>query len=257
VVEITIFVEGGVAPSLANPQLTPDSTVVLRESFNSLFSQRIDPKKFNLVVVPIGGYLNVPVLFLPEASKNDKAIALLDFAEPADDLEKAVRTGISKHSTLIFDKNDPDVFRSECIIELGLAGYRERVFFMNREMEAWILSQPEEIEKYGTAKDFIRKIPEETISGHASLRVLHPSLIKDPKMALNTIFIEFFDQQKRMRDGRLRSKAKQYIPSKDGPRMIAMLTLEKLMEVFPDAKNLVEWIWSLPTSPLSAAPSPD
>jgi len=67
VVEITIFVEGGVAPSLANPQLTPDSTVVLRESFNSLFSQRIDPKKFNLVVVPIGGYLNVPVLFLPEA----------------------------------------------------------------------------------------------------------------------------------------------------------------------------------------------
>lgn len=230
------------APSLAQPQLTPDSTVLLRESFHSLFSQKIDPKEFNLKIIPIGGYLNVRLLFLPEANRNDKAAVLLDFAEPADDLEKAIRTGISKHSNLIFDQNDPDAFRDECVTELGLAGYQEQVFFMNREMEAWVLSQPEEIEKYGVEEGFIRKMPEDPVSSHLSLRVFHPSSIKDPKAAINTIFLEFFDQQKRMKDGRVRSKARHYIPSKDGPKLIAMLNLERLTEIFPDAKNLVEWI---------------
>lgn len=233
--------EGGVAPSLADPYLTPDSTILLRESFHALFSQKIEPQEFNLIVVPIGGYLNVPALFIPEATKNTKAVALLDFAEPSDDLKKALRTGIAKHSALSFDPKISHAFRSECVVELGLDGYQERVFFMDREMEAWILSQPDEIEKYGNNEGFTRKKRGDAISDHASLKVSHPNLIKDPKTAINTIFIQFFEQQKM--SGR---KARPYRAAKDGPKLIAMLDLGKLMETFPDAKDLVEWLLDIP-----------
>lgn len=238
---MTIFVEGGVPPSSADPHLTPDSTILLRESFHALFSQKIEPQEFNLIIVPIGGYLNVPALFIPEATKNTNAVALLDFAEPFDDLKKALRSGVAKHSALSFDQTNLNDFRSECVIELGLDGYQERVFFMDREIEAWILSQPDEIEKYGNNEGFTRKRPADAISGHASLKVSHPNVIKDPKTALNTIFIQFFEQQKM--SGR---KARPYHPAKDGPKLIAMLDLGKLMDTFPDAKYLVEWLLGTP-----------
>lgn len=245
VVDVTIFVEGGVIPSLANPQLTPDSSNLLRESFHTLLSQKINAQEFNLIVIPIGGYLNVPKLFIPEAAKNNNAATLLDFAEPSDNLNKAIRLGVSKYSKLSFDPNDVWAFRDECVLEVGLEGYQERVFFMNRELEAWILSQPDEIERYGEREGFVRKRIGSSIADHTSLKVSHPSIINDPKSALNTIFIQFFDKLKLMNDGKTKPKPREY-KAKDGPHLIAMLDLEKLMTTFPDAKNLIEWIINKP-----------
>lgn len=241
-VEVTIFVEGGVAPSLADPLLTPDNTILLREAFHALFSQKIPPQEFNLIVVPIGGYLNISNLFLPKASKNVNTVVLIDFAEPANNLQRAIRTGVSKYSTLSFDQNNPNNFRDECIVELGLDGYQERVFFMDKEMEAWILSQPEKVEMFGQKEGFIRKMAGNSIASHASLKVSSPSLINDPKTTLDTIFKQFFDHEKRMKDGKIKTKARGYIGPSDGPKLISMLNLEVLMVTFPDAKKLVEWI---------------
>jgi hypothetical protein len=55
VVRITIFIEGGVLPSRENPELTPGPSILLRESFHQLLTQKIPHDKFDLNVEPRSG----------------------------------------------------------------------------------------------------------------------------------------------------------------------------------------------------------
>ncbi len=206
-VNITIYVEGGVLPNDSLDVQTIDNSEKLRESFHNLLSQIIDNKLFNLVIEMGASYTNAAKFF---------------------------KAAIEKHSNqlLIIDLDAPKSQKVEKLKELDLQKYNEFVFFMVQEMEAWILSQPEIIDRYLSEK-YHRERCSEKLYEHNLLINRHPEDINNPSDVLQIIMKRYFTVVKRGQ-----KKKKGYGKLKDAPDLLKKLDGETLKQTFSDLSNL-------------------
>jgi hypothetical protein len=87
---------------------------------------------------------------------------------------------------------------------------KQDVFFMIQEMEAWILKQPNSIEKWGKANGYLRLDPTNTINNHPLIMDKNIESIKKPSNVLYNIIKHFFQKEyngkkKKIQYGKLKS----------------------------------------------------
>jgi len=209
-VTITIFIEGGVLPHPNVNAATINNSNRWRESFHSLLSQSINSEKFRLIVVPGGGYTSAIKLFKSALEKGENSLLLIDLDKQKDKREERMKE-----------------------LELENERYADRTYFMIQEMEAWILSQPEIIEK--CFKSLERLIPEEELKNYSEIKGEKPEEIVKPSKVLETLIAKYFKEKKRGNE-----KKKKYNKLRDGADLLELLVLSKLEIAFADVKNLVK-----------------
>jgi hypothetical protein len=209
-VSITIFVEGGTLPPQNDAANTVDNSVKLTESFNKLFRGVFDEDEFSVKIELKGGEKNAASFF-----------------------KKAVADG--KVSTLLVDVYKQKT-KEEKIAYLKLEKEQGAVFFMVREMEAWILSQLDVIQQFSELENLDRKREEQLIINHKQIKEKKIPEIDHPSKALKVIMEYFFKKKngKKYKHGKL----------KHTPTMIALLDIQKLREDFEDVEKLIQYIQS-------------
>ncbi|MCF8372750.1 MAG: DUF4276 family protein [Bacteroidales bacterium] len=206
-VDVTIFIEGGVLPHDNVAVQTIDNSHRLRESFHQIFSQIIDPGSFNLNVQQGSGFQQTINFFKSRIKNNHKVFLLIDLDMPK-----------SK--------------KAEKIKYLNLEDQNGYVFFMVQEMEAWILSQPDKIDKYYSLK-YTRKGKTKKIEDDSQLVGKHPEDIHKPSRVLRALLKRYYSYQIRGK-----KKKKGYEKLKDGPDLLSRLDATKLASTFSDLKEL-------------------
>lgn len=212
-VRITIYIEGGI-PDSQEGYL--DNSAVFRESFHHLLNQMLPQDSFDLVIQPIG-QISQAVKYLQKI--NEQKI----------------------NGVLLVDLDGPKRIKEERL-QANYASDPSKIFFMIQEMEAWILSQPEKIEAYARAEQLIFKRTE-AISSNPLLKGIHPEEIERPGDRLSTIFRQYF-LFKKIRKGKIKEGPKNYVKSKDGPALIALLELQPLAVTFDEVEGLITYIQS-------------
>jgi hypothetical protein len=123
-VEICIFLEGGIVPHENDSAETVDNSQRFRESFSKLFSSAFQ-EKVKIIIDPRGGYIKTTKDF-SNAENSPLPLLLID-------LDTSENNRTSKLDSLC--------------AEFGLSERRQDIYFMVQAMEAWILSQPEILEE--------------------------------------------------------------------------------------------------------------
>ncbi len=121
------------------------------------------------------------------------------------------------NAAALVDHDEPNFNKDKKCIELSISkDLAENVFFMHLEMESWILSQPNAIEKH--LKIALGTLPKTTA-------------YKQPKVkeALKTIF-------KRYRPNQF------YNELRDGGRMLEYLDEKQLLSDFEQVQELQKWL---------------
>ncbi|MDM8542515.1 DUF4276 family protein [Desulfococcaceae bacterium HSG9] len=212
-VNITIFIEGGRSHNPA--AATIDNTAVFRENFHKLFVQKLPSTKFNLSIIPFGSITKARKMLQHIETQRINAALLIDLDAPKE--KKDERLGFYEP----FDTT--------------------KIFFMIQEMEAWILSQVDKIEKFGKNERLIRKKVDQDINDNPLLKEKHPEQISKPSEKLKTILRQYFDVVK-IKGNKERKIGKRYVKAKDGPALIGLLELHLLMQNFNEANKLVDYI---------------
>lgn len=226
-VSITVFVEGGgdtrqLEASVSQDEIsnidvnTLDNSELFREGFHKLFCQKIPENKVNLIIHPIGSITIAKKYLSKIIAKNLKAVLLIDLDEP--------KTKKAQRLSSTFGTLDT-----------------KPVFFMIQRMEAWILSQPDRIDRFAEERGWIRKKRMEELVSYKKIHGIHPEDISDPDDTLYD-FLKKFYAVKKIRNGKTQEVSIKYQRSKDGPELIGYLDLNVLMDVFDEAKNLVLYI---------------
>ncbi|AFY83185.1 DUF4276 family protein [Oscillatoria acuminata] len=216
VVNVTIYIEGVYSE---NPSvLTVDNTAVFRESFYKLLSQKLSPANFKLIIQPFGTITQTKKYLELIEKQQSNAVILIDLDGPKEKIpERLVRYQL-----------------------LDTA----RIFFMIQEMEAWILSQVDKIEEFGKREGLTRKKEDQDMGSNPLIKNKHPEEIEKPSEKLKTLFGQYFESVKVVR-GQQKIKKKQYSKAKDGPKLIGLLDLERLMQDFDEVERLIDYIGSI------------
>ena len=119
----------------------------------------------------------------------------------------------SNNSVLLCDLDGPDETREKDIQVHRFEEYRDSVYYMVQEMEAWFISQPDILESYYKT-DLTKKIPKK----HAS---------------------EFENPDEKLQEWTRDSKKGKYHKVKHGTALLEMLDADQLMKDFPDFKGLI------------------
>lgn len=207
-VEIRVFIEGGVPPIDSRPDLADifDNSNRLRESFQKLLSRGIqDNNRIKIIADTQGGFPNTVKKFKNSALK----------------------------SCLLIDLDAPPSEKNNRIIELKLEEHQENTFFMIQTMETWILSQLNVIENCFEGM----KINDTDLQEDTRIKGLDLLLISKPDKLLNTLMIENFEQEKRGK-----KKPLKYGKLKNSYLMIEKLDINQLKIDFEDVKNLLDRI---------------
>ena len=160
-VTITVLFEGGSAPS-SNPNAdTIGNTASLRESFNKLLSSGLQNPTVRIQAVPAYSITSAVKIRQPDAF-------------------------------LLIDLDGPSDKRQERIKDNKLDDIEEYVFFMVQSMEAWILSQPDVIEKVFVAF----KTSKLKVADDSQIKGKNPEDIHRPEFVLNVILQRFFSYEK-------------------------------------------------------------
>jgi hypothetical protein len=212
-VDIRIVVEGGIIPHSNDSAMTINNSEKLRESFYKLFTQIFHPSSFNLIIEMKGG--------IGKATK-----AFKDYAK------------INQNTSLLIDLDGDRATKQQKLSNLQVDQFAEKVFFMIQEMEAWILSQPEAIEKAYKDRFFREKGNVQILEAEKELFQVHPEEIKKPSFMLKVLLGKYYSEMK----GNTKKK-KKYGKLKDAPLLIENLNIHKLIETFEDLrlmKDLIE-----------------
>lgn len=204
---IKIFIEGGILPHPNISVQTLNNSQRLRESFYDLLSQKIDPNSFQLEVEVGGSVLNTIKFFKTEIANGKAPLLLIDL----DDLPA----------------NKPTQIQS---FDLEQAAKKKLVFFMVQEMESWILSQPDKIEK---CYQHLKRVKLADVFGEDEILQQHPEEINKPSDKLATLLGRYFRVEKRGQ-----WKKKKYKKLKDGADLLELLDFSELMLVFEDVSAL-------------------
>jgi hypothetical protein len=130
--------------------------------------------------------------------------------------EQTVEQFCSNHNGnkyLLVDLDKEEEHREREINSLGLKEYKLRTHFMIQEMEAWFISQAENVLDKYYGIEISKKIP----AKHA---------------------MKFEKPDEQIQEW-LRPSKKDYHKVRDGVELLKKLNLEQLMNDFPDVKNLV------------------
>jgi len=207
-VNVSIFIEGGVLPHDNVSVQTMDNSEKLREGFYSILSQVKSPTEFNIIIKQGSGNKQTINFFKNRIHKEHNSSLLIDL-----DCHK--------------DKKE------EKVLELDLSDYSDNVFFMVQEMEAWIISQIDKIDTYYEGK-FIRKKNELALSDHIKIKNIHPEDITKPSIVLKEILGQYFRTTN--------NKKKKYGKLKDGADLISILNAIDLLRTFSDFEALIKSI---------------
>jgi hypothetical protein len=205
-VDVVIFIEGGVLLNDDVSVQTLDNSQKFRESFYNVFYKLIDKQAFNINIQLGSGYKQAIKFF---------------------------KTQLDKNSVLLIDLDNSIAYRDKRLLELELENYRDRVFFMIQEMEAWILSQPQKIDVC-YRNNYKRERSTLNISDDTLLKGIHPEEIIKPSWVLKVLLKRYFSYEKR---GKI--KKKEYGKLKDAPDLLNLLDASKLHDVFIDVKRLI------------------
>jgi len=208
-VEVTVFVEGGVLPNDNIAVQTLDNSQKLRESFYNIIYKLVDNTDFSINIQPSSGYKQAVKFF---------------------------KNRLTGNTILIIDLENPKEYRDGKLIELELQDYGDKVFFMIQEMEAWILSQPEQIEECYKNR-YKREKSDIEISEDNLIKGKHPEDIVKPSWVLKVLLKRYFSYEKRNK-----KKKKEYGKLKDAPELLNSLNVNKLHDVFSDVKSLTETV---------------
>ncbi len=204
-VEITIFVEGG---NLNNR----GANVPLREGFSKLLMSGLGTQNFKLNID-----LRGPNKQTVKDFKNN----------PADIL-------------VLLDLDAPESERENRLVQFDLNDTPDKVFFMIQAMEAWILSQPDILEKYiaETYPKSGRKREDDNIKDDDILKNKRPQDIEKPDEKLHTLLGRYFYYEK----NNTKKKPKYKSKITDGAMMLELLNVNELSNQFTDVKNLLNTI---------------
>jgi len=208
-VEIRIVIEGGVLLNDNISAATVNNSERLRQSFHKLLSKVLNPDNFNIIVEIGAGDKNAAKSFKKHAINDSK-------------------------TTLFVDLDGVKSIKHERLIELDIVDYNNQVFFMVQEMEAWILSQPEAIEKCYDLR-FIRRKKDEQLTNH-KLLLVHPEEITKPSKILEILLPYYYSEKKGDK-----IKKKKYGKLKDAPLLIEQLDFTKLLATFEDIKSFKDY----------------
>ena len=209
-VTIRIVVEGGVLPNANHGAATIANSERLREAFHKLFSQIFPSDTFKLMVETCGSYTKAVHTFKKYAERDNSCALLIDLDAGQE-------------------------FRNDKIGMHQLSDFQNRVFFMIQEMESWILSQPEAIERACDDR-FQRKHPKQGLSGD-KLFQQHPETISNPSEALDKLLKSHYCENKNGVQ-----KDKKYGKLKDAPIFIESLNIRLLQNTFVDVEMLAKHI---------------
>jgi len=204
VVNIKIIIEGGVYPGDNIDSSTFDNSEKFRESFHVLLSKYFPPYSFNLTIEQGAGNKQAIKSFKHESAKGN-CIFLVDLDAPITQREKRLK-------------------------DFELTDYKNNVFFMVQEMEAWIISQTEAIVK---TYSHLTKVGD---LGKDEIYSKHPQEINKPSYWLGILLGRYFGDYK---NGI--KKKKKYGKLKDAPLLIANLEIDRLSTIFEDVLNLKQY----------------
>lgn len=206
-VNVSIFIEGGVLPNENVDVQTIDNSERLREGFYSIFSQMLSPNKFNVSIKLGSGNKQTVKFFISKIHKQPDSILLIDL----DDFNSA------KHNKLD---------------ELGLSNYEKNVFFMVQEMEAWIISQIDKVDLFFRDR-FFRKKVDIQLSSDRKIKNNHPEDIVKPSRVLKEIIGRYYSYYQN------KKRNKKYSKLKDGADLLSILDSNELQKTFNDFNNLI------------------
>jgi len=167
-------------------------------------------------------------------------------AFPEEELTIIVKNGSGRHQTanffkseahnvpevlLLIDLDGPKTDRENVLNRLDLSEFEQRVFFMIRAMEAWILSQPDKIESCYANFRYL-KTP---IASDNLLQGKNPEDIPSPDRILEIILGRFFRTKRNGKNQKLK-----YGKLKDAPDLIELLDFNRLRATFEDADRLYQ-----------------
>ncbi len=208
-VVIKLFIEGG-APANSNQNaVTATNTAALRQSFNQLINAAFPAEKVKVECQLCGSYAGAIKQFL-NSSSDSSALLLLD-------LDGEGSTKIAKLS------------------EYRLVSRSRNVFFMIQEMEAWILSQPENIQK-GLLNEYQKRATHDLIADPL-IAAIDVQTIAKPSKVLHNLLSNHFQQQKGDH-----LKPLKYGKLKNSHLLLDMLDIHQLKATFIDVANLISQI---------------
>lgn len=145
--------------------------------------------------------------------------------------------GYPDNTFLIIDLDEPESTRNERLKSYEIEDSTNRIFFMIQAMEAWVLSQPEVLEKYVAKRYSIytRRRKEKAIENDAILKDKHPEDIEKPDKKLHTLLGRYF-----LYSGKKKVKYQSKLTT--GADLLEFLDIQKLSETFTDVKKLLEAI---------------
>ncbi|MCW3126253.1 MAG: hypothetical protein JWO03_1911 [Bacteroidetes bacterium] len=146
---------------------------------------------------------------MPKIQMGDGKVSAIDMFK-----NTVYKAGEKDDRFLLVDLDANEDKRAKDIKDNDLAKYPDRCFYMIQEMEAWFISQ---------ATDVLDKHFKTSVSGKLAKKVATDFAHPDEEI-----------------DRCLRPSGREYHKVKDGVKMLKMLDLDKLMNDFPDVKNLVE-----------------
>ncbi len=183
-VDIVIFVEGGVLSSPNIDVLTMDNSTSLRQSLNRIF-QEILNQNVQITVHLKSGKIAAYKQFA--SAFHESLVLFLDSDRPPskmdswfDDFEK--------------EENKKREFRGESPDFHVPENHRKNMFFMIQEMESWILKDFPSIERWAKDHDLKRLRAGENMSQHSLVKKSNVEEIKKPSDKINRLFKIFFQK---------------------------------------------------------------
>lgn len=199
-VTVRLFFEGGANMVTDNTNaMTMNNTARLRESFNTLLNSGVERERVRIEATPAGSITTLV------KKREDGALYLMDL-------------------------DGPKTLKATRIKDNKLEDIQEDLFFMVQRMEAWILSQPDKIEKCFAG----RKSKSDAIANDNNLLDKHPEAILHPDRVLEVIFKKNFTQIKNGKEKKL-----EYGKLRHAPDLIELLEITPLRNTFEDVDKLL------------------
>ncbi len=131
---------------------------------------------------------------------------------------------ISEERAILIDLDANEAAKEQDLKNHGLDKHKKEVFYMIQEMESWFLSQSAVLDKFYGVDSNKKKISEKLPKRNA-MEISSPDKELE-KLTTNT-------------------KKKTYHKVKHGVELLKLLDAQKLMQDFPDFKNLVDYLASI------------
>jgi len=189
-VNLNIIVEGGTFDPNVGEE-TFNNVEALRESLNKFFSRLLKRDDISVRVDMGASYRNSAKMFV----KNSEDHYLYVDSDDAD-------------TNKWFDRLD-DVDPVKAIVIPADA--KDKVFFMIQEMEAWFLKQPECLERWGEAQNFVRTKKETAIASDNQIVGKDIESLSEPSKIVGVMVQRYFERvlpngnKKKVKYGKLKS----------------------------------------------------